>query len=281
MTTKKFSNALGNIGESYVDEAVNYTAKKKSNTWLKWGAIAACFCLMITVFAIVIPYIPDGNHAGDGDIAMLFTEAKVVEIYSSRSVLVEITAENIYNANTKKNLFQVGDMVQAEFNEAIVLHFVPGDIVVIGRGNTANVDYSQRPYIAQCNSINIKAKEDYRNIKVGVENGEWAEHAGIAFVNRVYSEHFINLPEDSHYRITDYKIIDYTMTEMGDNFISGEFSFAIKATNPSYYADKYAMDGTGEFEGWIILRKRFTLECGNSAYWNCIELENIPMSTKE
>ena len=41
MTTKKFSNALGNIGESYVDEAVNYTAKKKSNAWLKWGAIAA------------------------------------------------------------------------------------------------------------------------------------------------------------------------------------------------------------------------------------------------
>ena len=31
MTTKKFSNALGNIGENYVDEAANYTVKKKSN----------------------------------------------------------------------------------------------------------------------------------------------------------------------------------------------------------------------------------------------------------
>lgn len=59
MTTKKFSNALGNIGESYVDEAVNYTAKKKSNAWLKWGAIAACFCLVVGVaFRIAIGFFP-------------------------------------------------------------------------------------------------------------------------------------------------------------------------------------------------------------------------------
>ncbi len=53
MTTKKFSNALGNIGESYVDEAVTYTAKKKVNPLLKWGAIAACLCLMIAAFPII------------------------------------------------------------------------------------------------------------------------------------------------------------------------------------------------------------------------------------
>ena len=59
MTTQKFSNALGNIGESYVDEAVNYTAKKKSNAWLKWGAIAACFCLVVGVaFRIAIGFFP-------------------------------------------------------------------------------------------------------------------------------------------------------------------------------------------------------------------------------
>ena len=54
MTTKKFSSALGNIGENYVDEAVNYTAKKKGNAWLKWGAIAACF---VFVFAFIFPLI--------------------------------------------------------------------------------------------------------------------------------------------------------------------------------------------------------------------------------
>ena len=74
MTTKKFSNALGNIGESYVDEAVNYTAKKKSNAWLKWGAIAACFCLVVGVaFRIAIGFVP--NQATD-----VFREGNLIEI---------------------------------------------------------------------------------------------------------------------------------------------------------------------------------------------------------
>ena len=47
MTTKKFSNALGNIGENYIDEAITYTAKKKANPWLKWEAFATCLCLVV------------------------------------------------------------------------------------------------------------------------------------------------------------------------------------------------------------------------------------------
>lgn len=74
MTTKKFSNALGNIGESYVDEAATYTAKKKSNAWLKWGAIAACFCLVVGVaFRIAIGFVP--NQATD-----VFREGNLIEI---------------------------------------------------------------------------------------------------------------------------------------------------------------------------------------------------------
>ena len=55
MTTKQFSNALGNISEAYVDEAITYTAKKKNNLWLKLGAIAACFTVMLMAAAIAIP----------------------------------------------------------------------------------------------------------------------------------------------------------------------------------------------------------------------------------
>ena len=54
MTTKKFSNALGNIGENYVDEAITFTSKKKSNVWIKWGALAACFLFVIT---LMVPFI--------------------------------------------------------------------------------------------------------------------------------------------------------------------------------------------------------------------------------
>ena len=284
MTDRNLLQAMGHIDPVLIAEASPDVPYKKKTTqaWVKWGAVAACFCLILATFFITIPHLlPDNNQGSNNHIAMLFTEAKVIEVYSSRSVLVEITAENIYGADTEKNLFAIGDLVRANFNEEIVLHFVPGDIVIIGRGDTASVDHSQTPYVAPCNSINIKAKEDYRSIRVGVENGEGAEQAGLAFVNRVYGEHFANLPEDNAYKIADYRLIDYAATEISDNSITGEFTFAIKTADASLYAEQYPISGTGELEGWIILQKRFTLEYRNTPYWHCVKLESIPASEIE
>ena len=52
MTTKKFSSALGDINESYLNEAISYTAKKKSGLWVKWVVIAACLSLMIVTVVL-------------------------------------------------------------------------------------------------------------------------------------------------------------------------------------------------------------------------------------
>ncbi len=60
MNANKFSDALGSIGENYVNEAVAYTAKKKRNRWLKWGAVAACFCLLLSA-AIAVPVMRKNN----------------------------------------------------------------------------------------------------------------------------------------------------------------------------------------------------------------------------
>ena len=146
MNTKLFSEAISEVGDKYYEEAANYHCKK--HRWIKWSAMAACLCLIISGMYLLRPN--DYNEAGNnGGIVMLFTEAKVVEVFSPRSVLVEITKENIYNANTDENLFNVGDMVQAEFNEDIVLHFVSGDVVIIGRGNTAKTLKSKRKKITE------------------------------------------------------------------------------------------------------------------------------------
>lgn len=66
MITKKFSNALGNIGENYVDEAATYTAKKKNNVWVKWGSIAACFALLLCIgIPLTLHLIPSGDIGDD------------------------------------------------------------------------------------------------------------------------------------------------------------------------------------------------------------------------
>ena len=42
MNAKKFSDAMGELDSKYIDEALNY--KKKA---IKWGAMAACLCLIV------------------------------------------------------------------------------------------------------------------------------------------------------------------------------------------------------------------------------------------
>ena len=56
MNAKKFSDSMSELDTKYVDEALNYKKKAKKPIWVKWGAIAACLCLMIplTAFAVDI-----------------------------------------------------------------------------------------------------------------------------------------------------------------------------------------------------------------------------------
>lgn len=52
MKTEKLLGAIGKIDDNLVYDAVNDTPKKKRPAWIKWGAIAACLCFMVCIFAI-------------------------------------------------------------------------------------------------------------------------------------------------------------------------------------------------------------------------------------
>lgn len=47
MNSKNFSEAMNLLNSKYVDEAIRYRSKRKINSWLKWGAAAACLCLVV------------------------------------------------------------------------------------------------------------------------------------------------------------------------------------------------------------------------------------------
>ncbi len=51
MNAKKFSDALSELDDRYVDEALHYKKKTKKSGWIPWGAVAACLCLAVLVFA--------------------------------------------------------------------------------------------------------------------------------------------------------------------------------------------------------------------------------------
>lgn len=61
MNATQFSNALGKVNDKYIMEAITYERKKKSG-WLKWGAMAACFGLIITVAMATLPSLLKGPN---------------------------------------------------------------------------------------------------------------------------------------------------------------------------------------------------------------------------
>lgn len=63
MNAEQFSSALGKVNDKYIMEAIIYERKKKSG-WLKWGMMAACFGLILTVALTTLP----GILKGPGDI---------------------------------------------------------------------------------------------------------------------------------------------------------------------------------------------------------------------
>lgn len=104
------------------------------------------------------------------------------------------------------------------------------------------------------------------------------ENAGLAFVENIYGSFLMDLPEDNKYLITDYKLLDNSDLTATDNFVTGEFTFAIKAVNEDCYAGQYTLNGSDEYDGWLIIRKSFTLERRNTGYWHCIKLEDVVIS---
>ena len=85
MTPKKFSHALGEIGDKYVSESINYTAAKKKNAWIKWGAMAACLALVIS-FAIPLTQISQDKLPTE-DIQRIEYNNAYYEVCEEKSVL--------------------------------------------------------------------------------------------------------------------------------------------------------------------------------------------------
>lgn len=72
MNSKKFSEAMSELDSKYVDEAINYKKKAKKPSWIKWGAMAACLCLVI-VGVVSISNWQNDPQAGHGTTEQVYT----------------------------------------------------------------------------------------------------------------------------------------------------------------------------------------------------------------
>jgi len=145
MSNKKLSQALGNIGEGYINEAADFAAKKKKiSPWLKWSSVAACFAIMLVAALIITPSILGDEYEGskyydyginDG-IFSSYIGANVIsnEKIGNKLENVKVTAgwkneegEWLDNKVLNAELYEIKGV---NSNEAVALKFIDGDEAV-------------------------------------------------------------------------------------------------------------------------------------------------------
>ena len=70
MRRNRISETIGNINQKYVNEATAYTGEVKAvrrPVWMKWGAVAACLCLIVAAM-VAVPNLFGNNAVKDGTI---------------------------------------------------------------------------------------------------------------------------------------------------------------------------------------------------------------------
>lgn len=102
MTSEKLYEILGDIDERYVEEAQEYHKVRKP-AWLKWGAAAACLCLVAGLF--VNSFIKPSTTQAPLHGGIL---AEVTEVIDSESCEVVVTGED--------SNFSSGDTLMIHYN---------------------------------------------------------------------------------------------------------------------------------------------------------------------
>ena len=93
MSIPKMAKAMGCIDDDLVSGAVEYKRTKKKNAWLKWGAMAACLCLVVV--GVLFAHNAEPAH----QIALNYNEVSSVMSggtpVSAQTATVETTAEEV------------------------------------------------------------------------------------------------------------------------------------------------------------------------------------------
>ncbi|MDE7325296.1 MAG: hypothetical protein K2N63_03310 [Lachnospiraceae bacterium] len=146
MNSERFSKAMGEVNNKYVDEAICYQSKKKNSKWIKWVVTAAACLTFICV--VTINYFPPNEGdivtiPGIADAApMVCVNGKLYKQSTGQISYHKIKSEFIYlgivesdvtNNQTstdglpKENFQANHPIVGAEvyqYNEDIVIHMI-------------------------------------------------------------------------------------------------------------------------------------------------------------
>ena len=103
MNAKKFSDAMSELDSKYIDEALNYKKKAKKPVWVKWGAMAACLCLIVVAIITVPSMLTSQESDGGGGSTIVDGDQNILQeaptLFAKQSVIdaieQDITGQDI------------------------------------------------------------------------------------------------------------------------------------------------------------------------------------------
>ena len=96
MKKEKLLHAIGKIDDDMIYNAVHDTKAKKKHTLVKWGAVAACLCLVVC--ALTITHLTDRFHGTDaGDLVpMVYIDTTLYQLVDNQPNLTDSENEFVY-----------------------------------------------------------------------------------------------------------------------------------------------------------------------------------------
>lgn len=103
MNAKKFSDAMSELDSKYIDEALDYKKKAKKPVWVKWGAMAACLCLIVVAIITVPSMLTSQESDGGGGSTIVDGDQNILQeaptLFAKQSVIdaieQDITGQDI------------------------------------------------------------------------------------------------------------------------------------------------------------------------------------------
>lgn len=172
MKTPKLAKAMNYIDDDLVSGAVEYKRTKKKNSWMKWGAMAACLCLVV-VGALTIPNLQNEPPHGQGTIEQVYTlpqaETMSVELVEwgvdyFKGIVVDAGDNSIFPADAKLSVVFDYD-TEILLNDGTVMVFNPDepdtDIIGWEEGTIVTVEFVNYDEYREGNNFYNQAYASY------------------------------------------------------------------------------------------------------------------------
>lgn len=131
MIRKTISEAISNISTRHIEEAADFSVRKKANkpVWVKWAAMAACLALVVTVVVPLTQFIQEKLPTEDMQIIEynnsyyeVCDEQSVLKKLGIKATINETDAGDIITYLTKKNPGGKSEYIATEEKTNIVLY---------------------------------------------------------------------------------------------------------------------------------------------------------------